>query len=171
MNHAKRALLGAAVVLGLAACAGSGVRLFDAPARQVQVPPESRARLVLNVDGEARASAAPEWRAFRAEWEAAFKAEAEAAGTAFVWQDGPVKPLGQAGTLLAVHVLDYRHVAGAPGNAYVSAQMRYMSLADGRPFGERNVNTVASASPGGVASTSARQVRAVAAEVMKDLAR
>ena len=169
MNHAKRALLGA-VVLGLAACAG-GVRLSDAPARQVEIPVQSRARLVLNVDGEARTSAAPEWQAFRAEWEAAFKAEAAAAGTAFVWQDGPVKPLGQAGTLLAVHVLDYRQVAGSPGNAYVNAQMRYMSLADGRPFGERNVNTVASASPGGVASTSARQVRAVAAEVMRDFAR
>ena len=191
MDHVSRArpgrrrLLGAAaaavlVVTALAGCSTTGVRLSDAPARGPQLPTESKARLVLNVDGARQATSAADWTAFRAEWEAAFKAAADSAGIAFVWQDGPARPLGEAGTLLAVHVLDYRYVPvagggaaanGPVGGAYLNAQLRFLSLADGRPFGERNVNTVTGASSGPSKLDSGGQIRVVAADVMRSLRR
>ena len=175
MNLAKRALLGA-VVLGLAGCAAKVVRTADTPGMQVAVPAQSKARLVLNVGGEPQAVKSPDWAAFRDEWQTAFKTEADAAGIAFVWQDGPPKPLGQAGTLLAVQVRDYRYLStGAryglgvmSGNAYVNAQLRFLSLADGRPFGEQTVNTSSSAWEGVFSAMTGKQIEAIAQDVMRD---
>lgn len=192
MDHVSRAkpgrrrLLGTAaaaalVVTALAGCTKTtGVRLSDAPARGLQLPPESKARLVLNVDGARQATSAADWTAFRAEWEAAFRAAFDASGIAFVWQDGPARPLGEAGTLLTVHVLDYRYLPvaggsaaanGPVGGAYLNAQLRFLSLADGRPFGERNVNTVTGAFSGPSKLASGEQIRTVAADVMRSLRR
>ena len=182
-NPARRLLLGAvaaAALTAFAGCSTTGVRISDAPARKPQLPQASKQRLVLNVDGARQATSAVDWAAFRAEWEAAFKAAADSAGIAFVWQDGPAQPLGEAGTLLAVHVLDYRYVPvagggaaanGPVGGAYLNAQLRYLSLADGSPFGERNVNTVIGASSGPSKRASSEQIRVVAADVMRSLRR
>ena len=180
MNHAKRALLGV-VVLGLAGCAAKVVRAPDTPGTQaaVAVPLQSKARLVLNVAGAPQAAQSKDWPAFRAEWQTAFQAAAEAAGVAFVWQDGPVKPLGQAGTLLAVDVADYRYLSTgaryglgiASGNAYVNARLRYLSLADGRLFGEQSVNTSSSAWEGIFSATTDKQIQAIARDVMRDFQR
>ena len=173
MNHAKRGLLGA-VVVALAGCAANVVRTGDSAAK-VPIPAQSKARLVMNVGGAPQATASRDWETFRAEWRTAFKAEADAAGVAFVWQDGPPKPLGQAGTLLAVHVDDYRYLSpGAryglgimTGNAYVNAKLRYLSLADGRPFGEETANTSSSAWQGIFSAMTEKQIQAIAADVMK----
>ena len=176
INHAKRALLGA-VVLGLAGCAANVVRGGDASAAKMAIPAQSKARLVMNVGGVPQATASRDWEAFRAEWRSAFKAEADAAGIAFVWQDGPPKPLGQAGTLLAVHVDDYRYLSpGAryglgvmTGNAYVNAKLRYLSLADGRPFGEETVNTSSSAWQGIFSAMTEKQIQAIAKDAIQEL--
>ena len=183
IDPAKRALLGA-MVLGLAGCAANVVRTGDAPgaapgAARVAVPEGSKARLVLNVGGAPQAVASRDWETFRAEWRTAFKAEADAAGIAFVWQDGPPKPLAQAGTLLAVHVDDYRYLSpGAryglgvmTGNAYVNAKLRFLSLADGRPFGEQTVNTGSTAWQGMFSATTEKQIQAIAKDVMRDFRR
>ena len=178
INHAKRALLGA-VVLGLAGCAANVVRSGDAGAPKVAIPAQSKARLVLNVGGAPQATASRDWETFRAEWRTAFKAEAEAIGTAFVWQDGPPKPLAEAGTLLVVHVDDYRYLSpGAryglgvmTGNAYVSAKLRYLSLADGRLFGEETVNTSSSAWQGVFSAMTEKQIQAIAKEAVRGLRR
>ena len=181
IDHSKRALLGA-MVLGLAGCAANVVRTGDAPgaapgATRVAVPAGSKARLVMNVGGAPQATASRDWETFRAEWRTAFKAEAEAAGIAFVWQDGPPKPLPQAGTLLVVHVDDYRYLSpGArlglgvmTGNAYVNAKLRFLSLPDGRPFGEQSVNTSSSAWQGIFSAMTEKQIQAIAKDVMRDL--
>jgi hypothetical protein len=178
MNHAKRALLGA-IVLGLTGCAARVMRTGDTPGTQVAVPAQSKARMVLNVGGAPQAVRSPDWEAFRGEWRSAFQAQADAAGVAFVWQDGPVKPLGQAGTLLAVQVLDYRYLSSGAryglgvmtGNAYVNAQLRFLSLADGRPFGEQNVNTSSSAWEGIFSAMTSKQIEAIARDVMRDFRR
>jgi hypothetical protein len=145
----------------------------------VAVPAQSKARLVLNVAGAPQIVRSPDWETFRAEWRTAFQAEAEANSVAFVWQDGPLKPLDQAGTLLAVQVLDYRYLSpGAryglgvmTGNAYVNAQLRFMSLADGRLFGEQTVNTSSSAWEGIFSAMTEKQIRAIAQDVMRDFKR
>ena len=175
MNHAKRALLGA-VVVALAGCAANVVRTGDSAAK-VPIPAQSKARLVMNVGGAPQATASRDWEAYRAEWRTAFKAEADAAGIAFVWQDGPPKPLAQAGTLLAVHVDDYRYLSpGArhglgvmTGNAYVNAKLRYLSLADGRPFGEETVNTSSSAWQGIFSAMTEKQIQAIAKDALQEL--
>lgn len=178
-NLARRALLGAAV-LSLAGCAAQVTRSGAGADAKVAIPPQSRARLVLNVAGATpEVAKSPDWEAFRGEWRSAFQTEAEAAGVAFVWQDGPVKPLAEAGTLLAVRVVDYRYLSSGAryglgvmtGNAYVNAQMRFLSLADGRPFGEQTVNTSSTAWQGIFSAMTGKQVQAIAADVMKDLRR
>ena len=178
MNHAKRALLCAAM-LSLAGCAAKVARTSDASGLQVAIPAQSKARLVLNVAGAPQAAQSKDWAAFRGEWQTAFKTEAEAAGVAFVWQEGPVKPLGQAGTLLAVDVADYRYLApGAPsglgvagGNAHVNARLRYLSLADGRLFGEQMVNTSASVRERIFSAVTEKQMQAIARDVLRDFKR
>ena len=174
MDHAKRALLGA-VVLGLAGCAVNVMRTGDAPGPRVTVPEGSKARLVMNVGGGPQVVASRDWETFRAAWRTAFKAEADAAGTAFVWQDGPLKPLPQAGTLLAVHIDDYRYLppgarqdlGATTGTAHVNAKLRFLSLVDGRPFGEQTVNTGPSAGQGVSSATTEKQIEAIAKDVMR----
>lgn len=174
MKHARRMLLGAVAAGLLVGCAdlrsrmGMGAGTGEAPsAARVDVPDQSKARVVLNVAAAPQAPRGADWETFRAEWRSAFEAEARAAGVAFVWQDGPVKPLDQAGTLLAVQVNDWRRAVAASaapsGGGKVDARVRYLSLADGRPFGERAV----SADDG----PSARQLQAIAQDVMRNLRR
>ena len=76
----------------------------------VRIPAASATRLVLNVSGSKVSAESKDWVDFKEEWRAIFHEQATAAGIKFEWQEGDVRPLGQAGTLLSVQVNDYRYV-------------------------------------------------------------
>ncbi len=92
-------------------------------------------------------------------------------------RDGEPKPTGQAGTLVAVHVNDYRYVsAGArfglgvmTGNAYVDAKIRFLDLKTGQSFGEQTINTSSSAWQGIFSAMTDKQLQAIAKEIVNDI--
>lgn len=93
----------------------------------------------MNMTGAKIATDAKDWDAFKSEWRAIFQEQAAAAGVPFEWQEGEPRAMGQPGTLLSVHVDDYRYVGtGAriffgvmTGNAYINAQARFTDLRSG----------------------------------------
>jgi hypothetical protein len=87
------------------------------------------------------------------------------------------RPFGEAGTMLAVHVNDYRMVGiGArlffgvmTGNAYIDAKIRFSDLQTGKPFGEQDYNTSSSAWEGVFGKMTLQQVDAIAGGVFRGL--
>lgn len=143
----------------------------------VRIPAASATRLVLNVSGSKVSAESKDWVDFKEEWRAIFHEQATAAGINFEWQEGDVRPLGQAGTLLSVQVNDYRYVGiGArimlgimTGNAFIDAKLRFNDLNDGAPFGEQAYNTSSSAWHGVFAAVTPKQIYAIADEVIREM--
>jgi hypothetical protein len=174
------ALLAAAVLLG--GCAAQVVKSGSAPgatSAPINVPAESSRRVVLSMSGPDAVLQSKDWESFKGEWRSAFQSEASAAGIALSFQDGQAKPLGEAGTLLAVHVSDYRYLTpGArfgfgvmTGNAFIDAKIRYLDLKSGQPFGEQSINTSSSAWQGVFSAMTDKQVQAIAKDVVADIKR
>lgn len=146
-------------------------------AKPVPVPAASAKALTLNMSGPKNVTEAKDWAAFKEEWRATFAEHAKQQGVAFSMQDGPVRPAGNAGTLLAVHVNDYRMVGiGAriffgvmTGNAYIDAKAAYQDLETGKPFGEQVYNTTSSAWHGIFGKMTPQQVDTIATDVMGQL--
>lgn len=147
------------------------------PAVAVRIPAASAARLVLNLSGSNVSTESKDWVAFKEEWRAIFQEQATAAGITFEWQEGDVRPLGQAGTLLSVQVNAYRFVGvGArimfgimTGNAFIDAKLRFSDLNDGAVFGEQAYNTSSTAWHGVFAAVTPKQIYAIADEVIRDM--
>ncbi|RYG11814.1 MAG: hypothetical protein EON92_09720 [Burkholderiales bacterium] len=141
------------------------------------MPAASAKTLALNMSGPKAVTEAKDWAAFKEEWRATFAEHAKQQGIAFSMQDGAARPAGNAGTLLAVHVNDYRMVGiGAriffgvmTGNAYIDAKAVYQDLQTGAPFGDQVYNTSSNAWHGVFAKMTPQQVDAIAADVMGQL--
>jgi len=176
-----------AIALLLGACASP--RPTDAPAAAkpaetaepatppVKLPAASARKVVLAMTGSKQVVDAKDWAAFKQEWRDTFTDHAKQAGVSFSFVDGDAKPQGEDGTLLAVHVADYRMVGiGArvffgvmTGNAFIDARIRFLDLRGGAEFGEQRHNTSSSAWGGVFAKVTPQQVDAIAADVFKDL--
>jgi len=145
--------------------------------KPVPVPAASAKTLTLNMTGPRNVTEARDWAAFKEEWRATFAEHAKQQGVAFSMQEGPARPAGSAGTLLAVHVNDYRMVGiGAriffgvmTGNAYIDAKAVYQDLQTGAPFGDQAYNTTSTAWHGIFGKMTPQQVDTIAADVMSHL--
>jgi hypothetical protein len=161
----------------LTGCAANVTRGSGSAAPTVRVPPESAAKITMNVTGPRTLTQSQDWELFKGEWRAAMKSQALSAGLAFDTQEGEPKPTGEAGTLLVVHVNDYRYLSpGArfgfgvmTGNAYIDAKIRFADLKNGKPFGEQSYNTSSSAWQGIFSAMTEKQVQAIAAEIVREV--
>lgn len=147
----------------------------SAPAASgVRIPAASMAKLVVNMSGTKVSTDAKDWDSFKKEWRDIFQDQAAKAGVPFEWQEGEPRPMGQPGTLLSVHVNDYRYVGtGAriffgimTGNAYIDAQARFTDLSSGAMLGEQPYKTSSSAGHGIFASMTPKQIYGIADDVI-----
>jgi hypothetical protein len=168
------AVLSASVLAGCASTPPSGSSApaaAQAPQQQaVAVPAAAARKVVLHMTGPKEVVESSSWSGFREEWRATFADHAREAGIAFALQDGPeARPTGEPGTLLAVHVNDFRQVGiGArillgvmTGNAYIDAKVNFRDLRNGADFGAQNYNTSSSAWDGVFARMTPQQVDAI----------
>jgi predicted small secreted protein len=178
-------VLAAATLLSGCATTRQGQDTAQAPAsaasapaqKPVPVPAASARKVVLNMSGAKASVEAKDWADFKREWSDTFEEHAKEAGISFAMQEGEPRPLGETGTLLAVHVNDYRMVGIGSriffgvmtGNAYVDAKIRFADLNTGKSFGEQNYNTSSSAWHGIFAKMTPQQVDSIAAEVFREL--
>lgn len=185
MKAFTAAWLMAALLLAGCATTGQdgGEQKTTAPAastlerKAVPIPAASARKLVLNLSGANTSVQAKDWADFKEEWRATFADHAKESGISFAMQEGSLRPLGEAGTLLNVHVNDYRMVGigsrmffGAmTGNAYVDAKARFLDLRTGKSFGEQDYNMSSSAWHGVFGKMTPQQVDAIAAEVFQEL--
>lgn len=148
-----------------------------AKVQSVPVPAAAAKKLVLNMSGPQTVTEAKDWQSFKEEWRATFAEHAKDAGIAFAMQEGEPRHLEEPGTLLSVHVNDYRFVGigarvffGAmTGNAYIDARADFLDLQTGKRFGTQAYNTSSSAWDGVFGKMTPQQVDAVAAEVFSEL--
>lgn len=97
----------AVAAVALSGCAAQVVR--TAPGSQaVSIPAASSKHVALNMSGAAAVRQSKDWEPFKGEWRGALQSETASAGISLAVQDGEPKPTGEAGTLLAVEVNDYR---------------------------------------------------------------
>lgn len=177
MNIAIRTVVLAAAV-ALTGCAANVVKSgANGASASVKVPAESSRNLVLNITGTPQVTQSSDWAAFRGEWRGAVAAQASAFNLPFAMQDGEPRPTGQAGTLVAIQVNDYRWVStGArigfgvfTGNAFVDAKIRFLDLKTGQPFGEQSINTSSSTMQGVFSAMTDKQLQAIAKEIVADI--
>lgn len=159
----------------LAGCAATVQKSGDAAPLRIDEP--SARNLVLSMTGSKAAVESPDWEQMKGEWRAAFKAEATQAGVTLEFQDGQPKPTGKAGTLVVVHLNDYRYLSpGArygfgvmTGNAYLDSKVTFLNLQSGKPYGERAYNTSSTAWQGVFSAMTEKQVHAIAREIFDEI--
>jgi hypothetical protein len=147
------------------------------PAAAIKVPAESSKRLVLNLQLDPKHPKDSGWQSFRQEWVDIFTEQAKSKGVQFAMQDGEAKPTGEAGTLLAVYIDDYKHVTVGQrmmlgimtGNAYINAKASFRDLSTGAAYGERNYNTSSSAGQGVFAPVTPKQLYAISEDVLSQV--
>ena len=133
----------------------------------------------MNITGSKVATASKDWEQLKGEWRAAMKAAATAGGIKYSEQDNATRPPAEPGTLVTVHVNDYRYIsAGArfgfgvmTGNAFMNSTVSFADLRDGRIYGERSYNTASSAWEGIFSAMTAQQIEAICKEIVMELAR
>lgn len=143
----------------------------------LSVPAQAAQQVVLNVTGSPTATQSADWEQFKGEWRAAMKSAAAAAGIGYAAQDGKPVPTGNPGTLLVVHVNDYRYVSSGArlglgvmtGNAFVDARVQFLDLNSGARFGERSYNTSSSAWQGVFAPMTSKQIEAICKEIVAQI--
>lgn len=164
----------AAVMLGGCAATLDTNTPTNLPAAAIKVPAESSKMLVLNLQLDAKHSKDAGWQSFRNEWIDLFEEQAKAKGVKFSVQDGDAKPTGEAGTLLSVHIDDYKHVTIGQrvmfgimtGNAYINAKASFRDLSTGAAYGERHYNTSSSGGQGVFAPVTPKQLYAISEDVL-----
>jgi hypothetical protein len=165
-----------AVAAALTGCAAQ-VRKGASDGQAVRVPAESAQRVVMQMTGAPDSMQAKDWEQFKGERRAALKTESDAAGISFSMHDAPVRPAPEAGTLLSVHVNDYRYLSpGArygfgimTGNAFIDATVGFSDLRTGQRFGEQRFNTSSSAWEGIFSAMTDKQVQAIAKDIIADV--
>lgn len=169
-----------ASIAAIALLAGCAAQVQRAPvdgSDSVRVPAASSKRVVLVMSGAPAVATAKDWEQFKGEWRAAFKAESAANGISFAMPDDDERPARSVGTLLSVHVNDYRYLTpGArygfgvfTGNAYIDAKASFSDLAGGKSFGQSSVNTSSSAWQGIFSAMTEKQVQAIAKELIGEV--
>lgn len=177
-SRAARALTAVIVAASclLAGCAAT-VKRPSSEAGSVRLSPAAASKLVLNMSGPPASVNSTDWAGFKQEWRESFADEAKEANMAFVFQEGPARPTGEPGTLLSVYVEDYRFlrpgtryaVGIMSGNAYIESKLTFIDLATGAVLGVQTANTSSSAWEGVFSAMTDRQVRAIAADVFKQV--
>ena len=175
LHFVRIALIAAAA--SLAGCAATVHRSAGASAPSAHVPATASNHIVLNIEAGPKCAHSDDWAGFRSAWRDALSAEASAQAIPFTMQDGPARPTGQDGTLVAVHVNDYHWVStGAryglgmfTGNAFIDAQVRYLDLKTGQVFAEEKIDTSSTAWQGVFSAMTDKQLAAVARETVKDV--
>ncbi len=146
-------------------------------AAAVAVPAVAKRKLVLAMTGPKTVVEAKDWGEFKREWRETFGEHAKEAGIAYTFSDSEPRPTGEDGTILLVDVADYRIVGiGAKiffgvmtGNAFIEAKVKFLSLRDGRQFGDQQYSTSSSAWSGLFAKVTPQQVDSIATNIFKDL--
>lgn len=161
------AALMVAGALGLGGCAAR----MQVPENQqpIAVSATSAKKVVLNLDGSATATGADSWSSLTSAFQDGCREEASAAGVPLEFQQGAVKVTGEAGTLVALYVNDFRYIStGAriglgvmTGNAFIDANARFLNLDDGALLGERPYSTKSTAWQGIMAAMTAKQAQAI----------
>jgi hypothetical protein len=159
----------------LAGCAATVQKSGDAAPLKIDEP--SARSIVLNMSGSKAALESADWEQMKGEWRAAFKVEATKGGATLEFQDGQPKPTGKPGTLVVVHLNDYRYLSpGArygfgvmTGNAYLDSKVSFLNLQSGKPYGERVYNTSSSAWQGIFSAMTEKQVQAIAKEIFDEI--
>lgn len=155
----------------------AGTAPVELASKSIRVPVESSRKVALSMTGSKAVVEAKDWAGFKEEWRTTFADHAKDANIAFVWQDGPARSAGDAGTLVSVYVNDYRQVGiGAriflgimTGNAYIDAKVSLSNLSSGELFGDQVYNTSSSAWAGVFAKMTPQQVDAIASEVFREI--
>jgi len=176
MGKMLATIVACATALVLGGCAATVVK--DSTSPPLHVPPEARKAIVLNITGSSESTTAKDWEAFRGEWRDAMKDTAAAAALSYTFQDGEPKPTGEDGTLVAVHVEDYRYLTpglryatgSLAGNAYVESKVRFFDLKSGSVFGERKYSTSSHFIEGAFSAMTRKQLEAICKEMLGDLA-
>jgi hypothetical protein len=153
-----------------------------APSQQQQppmkIPAEAGKRLVLNMQLDSKHAATDTgWPDFKKEWIDITQEQATGKGIAFTTQDGQAKASGEQGTLVVVHINDYRYVSIAKrmmlgimsGNAYIDSKVEFRDLATGKLYGERAYNTSSSAWGGVFSAMTPKQIYALADEIIGEI--
>jgi hypothetical protein len=148
------------------------------PQPSMKIPAEAGKRLVLNMQLDAKHAATDTgWPDFKKEWIDITKEQATGKGMAFTTQDGAAKATGEQGTLVVVHINDYRYVSIAKrvmlgimsGNAYIDSKVEFRDLATGKLHGERAYNTSSSAWGGVFSAMTPKQIYALADEIIGEI--
>ncbi len=177
------ALLGVAVLSGCASTAPGGAAPANSPAtasapvapvqQPVTIPVASAKKVVLVMTGSKAVVEAKDWAAFKEEWRDTLSEYAKQDGIAFSIQEAAPPLGGDAGTVLAVYVNDYRWVGiGArimlgimSGNAYIDAKVNYRDLKTGQNFGAQDYNTSSSAWQGVFGKMTPQQVDSIGLQI------
>lgn len=173
-----RFLAAVAAAAVLAGCAAQVTRGGGADDR-VTLPPTASQRLVVSISATPATRQTAHWPDFAAEIRRAFETEARSVDMPIAFQEGPARPTGEAGTLLAFEVQDYRWLStGAryglgvmTGNAFVNARLQFQDLKSGASYGSRTVNTSSSAWQGVFSAMTDKQLQAIARDTLADLRR
>jgi hypothetical protein len=182
MKWGSVAMLAAAVALGGCAAtvnrAGNGGGAGAASSNaSLNIPAASTRHIAVHFSGTPAVTASADWAAFRGEFRNALQAQAAASGISFSEQIGELKTGAEAGTLLAVHVNDYRYLSSGArfglgvmtGNAFVDSKVRFLDLKTGKPYGEQAYNTSSTAWQGVFSAMTDKQLQALAKEIVGDL--
>ncbi len=145
--------------------------------RPLAIPQESSRKIVLNVTGSQTATNSDDWEQLKGEWRAAMKSATREAGVAFGVQEGAPNLMADAGTLIVVHVNDYRYISpGArygfgvfTGNAFVDSNVEFRDLMSGRRYGARSYNTSSSAWEGVFSAMTGKQIQAICNEMVTEI--
>jgi hypothetical protein len=166
-----------AATFELAACTATVRHNEVVNAVPLSIPAASSRNIVLNMAGSSVATESEDWEPFKGEWRSAMAAAAKAKGASFGSQDGPPHPASEAGTLVVVDVKDCRYLTSGArigfgvmtGNAYVDANVRFMDLQSGTPWGGRMYNTSSTAWQGIFAAMTAKQIRALSDQIVAEI--
>jgi hypothetical protein len=153
--------------MGLTGCA---VRMQGAENQQrIAVSSTAGKKLVLGMDGSATAKGSDSWTSLTTAFHEGCTQEAQSAGVPIEFQDGTTHATGEAGTLLAMYVNDFRYISTGmrvgfgimTGNAFIDANTRFLDLNNGSVLGERPYVTKSSAWEGIGSAMTPKQAQAI----------
>lgn len=172
-----KSLIATLIVALLTGCAATVNKPTAVDAPPLRIPAEASKHVVMNITGSKVATESKDWEPLKGEWRSAMKAATDAAGMRFTEQTGNPRPTSEAGTLVVVHVNDYRYLsAGArygfgimTGNAYIDSKVRFADLKSNATYGERTYNTSSTAWQGIFSAMTGKQIEAICKEIVTEI--
>ncbi|GGC18342.1 hypothetical protein GCM10007205_29270 [Oxalicibacterium flavum] len=160
----------------LAGCAAT-VNTTTASAPPLKTSAASAKNIVLNLEGDPQHTAGEDWTKLKTAWQSGMKTAATEIGAGYAEQDDKPRATGRDGTVVAVHIKDYRYLGtgtryglGAfAGNAFVDANVSFIDARSGKLLGERAYNTSSSAWQGIFSAMTDKQVEALSREIVGEL--